>query len=593
MTWADRRDTITNLFALAPPFVPSDRLFVGPGVYRESATLPGVDGATVTAAGTAGVTNESTAVVGVGTAFGGAQATDQLFIGNFRTAADGACAGGVLVMTSATGNFDTDLVGYMLEIVGIGAYLIASVPNGTTLNLLDLNGILNPAGGAGYTYYIVAGEGPYEIASVTDALNLTLVKPWSGPTITGCPFEIYRPIYLIADVTGENTDGVGGIIRLTGTNDDTADPGIRTRVDGVVGASREYWHVRGFTVTSFSQHAYWFDQCDMICVEDTVGIDNVAGLFLGDDPTRHILRRAISLGGYSGPIFMLAHTASIANSQSLGENLYAESAQGMYIDDVAGTTIKNLTMGFYNDYCLSVPAGMPLGSAVFIHDSLIHYCTAFGVSAGANGRVIENMNNFWQNTVDRGNVTNTGGVDTAYAYLPMLPLLTGRPRNPMEFFPPSEWEQTRYATGLYGANEDLFGVHSEIAQTRRSWGAMHAYAVKRETAPVYGTFVGTLYLENASEAQFTYPVQPSVTYTITVQVYVETNYAGSVPDMVIRQPGAVDVTATSSGAAGVWEQLTTTFTSGADMNWISVALRSHNTSTTPSYGVRWNDIQVR
>ena len=484
------------------------------------------------------------------------------------------------------------MVGYMIEIIGEGAYLIDSFTSTSSIELLDVNGITFPAIGGGLTFYVVSGEGPYEVASVTDALNLTLVKPWSGPTVGTLSYEIYRPVYLIADVSGVNTDGVGGVIRVTGSNDDTATPGLRGRNIGIYALIHDYWHIRGFTVTT-TQNAFFSDQCDMICIEDAVGVDNDRSLLYAVDSTRNILRRAISLGAYSAPIFEINQTGPISNSQCLGEDLYAYSGQGAWVHDVGGVTVKNMTMGFANDYALLVP-GMQVGNAVFLHDSLIHYCWGTAaVEAAALGEIIENMNNFWQNTADRNaNVANTGGVDTIHCHLPALPLLTGRSRNPMLFFSPSQWDATRNAAGQYPANMDLFGVHNEVAQTRRSWGAMHNYAVYRSTTQTYGSFTGSLYMEDAMEQQFVYNVQPEVTYRVTVQVYTESNYTGNNPQMVIRQPGQTDVTATTTGAKGTWEQLSATFTTGADVDWISVAIRSRNTATLPSFGVYWNGLQV-
>jgi len=174
----------------------------------------------------------------------------------------------------------------------------------------------------------------------------------------------------------------------------------------------------------------------------------------------------------------------------------------------------------------------------------------------------------------------------------MLPSLIGHVRQPMTLFAPSEWEPNRYASGLYPKNEDLFGVQNMTAQTHRSWGAIHAHAVKRSTTQIQDAFAGSLYMEDAAEQLFAFPVQPSVTYIVSVWIYVEPNYTGTVPQMNIRQPGETDVLVASTGAAGVWEQISTSFTTGTVADWISVGLRSNNTSTVPLYGVYWQNIQV-
>lgn len=598
--WSNRVDAITTMLALA--YNPGDTMYAGPGVYREAVTLNG-NGITVVSAGTVTVTNESTAVVGAGTGWNVAApplpvvAGDQLFIGNFVSEADGVANGTATFTTGGTTPFDSDMVGYMIEIIGAGAYLIAGYTNTSTVTLLSPNGTAWPAAiGNPYTFYVVSGEGPYKVASVTDATNLVLEKPWSGPTIAGLAYEIYRPVYLVADVSGENTDGVGGIVRVTGADADTGDPGVIVRADGFVGsAGDDYWHITGFLVTNHSAFGYDLDQCDMVVIEDTVGIDNEDGFIRGTQPTRHVVRRAISLGQFNAPLFSLTHGAAIANSQCVGYDLYAYSGRGFYTDYVSGVTIKNMTMGFHNDYALNATNlhSAAVGNAVFLHDSLIHFCTAAGaVAAGASGMVVENMNNFWLNTTPRSNCANAGGVDTAYPYLPMVPMLSGRSRTPMTFFAPSQWEATRAVGGLYPANMDLFGVHNEVAQTRRSWGAMHNYATLRSETQYQGDFTGALYLENAMEQQFVYPVKESWGYVATVWVYLEANYAGNPPEMVVMQPGMVSVVATSTGAIGSWHQLSASITTGADLDWVTVALRSNNTAAGATVGVYYQDLNV-
>jgi hypothetical protein len=105
-------------------------------------------------------------------------------------------------------------------------------------------------------------------------------------------------------------------------------------------------------------------------------------------------------------------------------------------------------------------------------------------------------------------------------------------------------------------------------------------------------FAGSLHMEDSMEHQFVFPVRASQTYTVSVWVYVEPNYAGNEPRMIVRQAGATDVTVDATGARGVWEQISTTFTTGAVVDWLHVALQSRNTSALPNYDVYWQNVQV-
>lgn len=594
-TWANRFDLPSNMIGAAAHSY-GDRLLVGPGTYREIVTLDTPGGAYTYAVGTIDVTNESTAVTGNVTNWlaGPVVAGDLLFVGNFETQADGACPGGALTMTSVLSTPEDAMIGYMIEIMGRGPYLIANTSLGpNTFTLSDPNGLGNPAVGAGLTYYVQSGEGPYEIASVDGAAAITLSKPWSGPTLTTIPYIIYRPARLIGDVTGAETDGVGGVVRITGSDDDEA----RARVRSIDALNDDYWLIRGFQIDCCTGEGIFADTCDYLTIEDCVFHDCEDAAIETDDGTQITVRRCIMTGSTDATGVYLFANPAIDNAQSLVANCYMDCGERQVrVNALGGITVKNITLGFGADDGIYV-SGINTGAGVFVHDSLLHFqSSAAGTDAALEaavlGQIVSQYNNFWNNANDVTLAVITAE-DTAYPYLPSLPLLMGRPRVPMYFFPPSEWDQTRYAAGLYGANEDLFGVHKETAQTLRSWGATHAYAVKRDTGIIYDGFVASLYMENACEAQSTHPVQASLTYTITVQVNIEANYAGSVPDMVIRQPGEADVIIASSGALGVWEQLTVAFTTGTEMDWISVGLRSHNTATVPAYGVFWSDIQVR
>lgn len=595
-TWPLRKLTIDGVGGLlSVGYAAGDSLIVGPGVYREDVTL-GIGGGSAYSTGTVSVTNESRTVTGAGTFFqANVDVGDLLFIGGWRSKADGATAGGVLEMTSATGAFEPNMAGYMVEIMDRDAYVIsaATPPTATKLTLVDVNSMGNPVVGAGLTYYIQSGEGPYEVASIESDTELTLVKPWSGPTLTTLEYVAYSPVSLIGDTTGVLTDGVGGRVMLYGSDDDET----RVQLNGIYADTKNYWLIRGFDVVCFADYGIWFEDCTYITIEDCVIHDCQDFPIEFDSSTQITVRRCHITGNYGNTgVYAWGGAGGTANSQCLVDSCYIGcGANAVIFQRQGGATVKNMSLGFgcYIGVYAST-MNVVQGMALFVHDCALHFVNMNAALVALNlGELVEQSNNFWNNSADRNPNVGTALNSTTYASLPTLPLLTGRTRNPMTHLAaPSQWDQTAYQVGLYGANMDLFGIHNEVAQTRRSKGAIHAYATVRDEQHMYGAFIGSLYMPDAAEQQFCYPVRENWDYDISVQVRLGSSYAGNNPDMVIQQPGQADVVATSTGASSVWEQLSAQFTTGPDLDFIFVTIRSHNMSTLINRAVEWQDLQV-
>ena len=66
---------------------------------------------------------------------------------------------------------------------------------------------------------------------------------------------------------------------------------------------------------------------------------------------------------------------------------------------------------------------------------------------------------------------------------------------------------------------------------------------------------------------------------ISVRCYRGADYTGTLPTMVIKQPGQADRTTTDSGSAATWNTLTDTFTPAATPACVIVELQSLNTAT--------------
>jgi TctA family transporter len=91
--------------------------------------------------------------------------------------------------------------------------------------------------------------------------------------------------------------------------------------------------------------------------------------------------------------------------------------------------------------------------------------------------------------------------------------------------------------------------------------------------------------------QFFAPASALIT-TITVQVYREANYAGTNPQMIIRQPGQADSVITDTGAAAGWNTLTASLTPAGAPGFITVLLVSNNIATSGAYNTYFDSLSI-
>jgi hypothetical protein len=96
---------------------------------------------------------------------------------------------------------------------------------------LTLNGVEDTPVAAGDLCYI--GPGVYRELLTVDV---------SG--------SVGSPITYVADVSGEHTDGIGGVVRITGSDNDTT----VTRASCITGTSKDYRTFRGFVLDTTSSN---------------------------------------------------------------------------------------------------------------------------------------------------------------------------------------------------------------------------------------------------------------------------------------------------------------------------------------------------
>ena len=156
--------------------------------------------------------------------------------------------------------------------------------------------------------------------------------------------------------------------------------------------------------------------------------------------------------------------------------------------------------------------------------------------------------------------------------------------------PPSEWWGVSQWTGLYPANQDIYGVLRPTVVTKRSVGPQQDYYHERDTITTYASEEASLEHPDARVTQFRIPISGNPT-TTTVQVYLGAAYAGIAPKLIVHQEGNTDVEATATGTTGAWEELSVVYTPNAIPLHMWVELRSDNTAGAGDYSVYWQRLR--
>jgi hypothetical protein len=262
---------------------------------------------------------------------------------------------------------------------------------------LTLNGVEDTPVVAGDTVYV--GPGTYRELLTVD------ISGSAGNIIT-----------YIGDYTGANTDGVGGLVRVTGSDNDqtaargnciTASTKIYRTFQGFqfdtssstavnLAASCTNWIINkcffdqgaanGILVAGASQSAITVSNCFFRPVRNQVPISYTHTVVV--DNAAHVIENCI----FQGPVATAAFTTS----------------------RVGGIAIKNC--GFWgSSNAVLVGVALTVGQTVTVNNCLFQSCTV-GVQGTVTGEIIEDYNSFFGNTTNRSN-TATGANSLAYPAL--------------------------------------------------------------------------------------------------------------------------------------------------------------------------------
>lgn len=230
-----------------------------------------------------------------------------------------------------------------------------------------------------------------------------------------------QPITYIGDYTGANTDGVGGVVRITGSdNDQTA-----ARANCITDNGKSYRTFRGFACdgVAIAGNSYIMDfagsPTNIIveqCYFSGASHDTAYGIrFDGDTQGTCTVRNCI----FTPPMYSAIafnNTSAVDNAGHVIENIIAYGCMNSFAilaNYVGGVTIRN---SFFMNLYHILAQNLSAGQVVTVNNCII-VSGSFGVIAGAAGMLVEDYNCFYGTITPRTNVA-AGANSNTYLWLP-------------------------------------------------------------------------------------------------------------------------------------------------------------------------------
>lgn len=403
------------------------------------------------------------------------------------------------------------------------------------------------------------------------------------------------PITYIGDVTGENTDDVGGYVRISGSDDDQSE---NRSYCITAGGNYSYRTFRGFTFDGFTTGGISISGRDLQdwIIEDcyfegaSASGDGCIRIDTASEIDNFTIRRSVFNVGL-GDAVRCDLSVAYAGSSNLVENclMLGGYGNGLFVDRCDGWTIKNcLIRGMYRGVMAD---NLNANGYSITANNCIIFGNRTGFQADATGGIVEDYNNVFANSVARQN-TSTGS--NSVAYLPLLqPWLAKSglmlPWNPFHL---ASYSTLLQMTQSSPSSDDLYDLTRPTTSGKKSLGPIQWQPKERETTTTRGSSTASAKIEDAGEIFVArVPVDGS---QITVSIYVnrEANYAGTNPTLICRQAGQSDNTDVDTGSSGAWNELSCTFTPSSTPGFVEIYVSSFNTATSGSYAVYIDDLTV-
>lgn len=397
-------------------------------------------------------------------------------------------------------------------------------------------------------------------------------------------------ITYIADTTGKVTDGVGGIVRVTGTDDETT----YTRTVCFNVATRSYRKFVGFTLGEVTTACIWITSGNYTVVEDCFfgqGYDTGQyGIQISSNtsPTGYEFRRCTFMGLRGIYFGLVTPTKNITNT--IIENcIFLGCYYTIYGVYAGGFLVTNCTFigSYYAVRCNPGSATYPI--TVYNCNMVSAY---YQFNAAASGEIVEDYNN--RGYSGSADLNNTAGAnDTSYPsslLAPWMPYYGFRiPQAQAGELAP--WSALGHIAEHSGTNEDFYGI-GRPGSAKNSCGAFQVRDFSRSTTQTYGSSTASLKLADVGEVHFQVPLTSGVEVTVSARVYREANYSGANPAVYIDMPNGGGASASDTGSSGQWNLVSFTYTP-SQTGVAIVRLMSFNSATSGSYAVYFDDLKVQ
>jgi hypothetical protein len=405
-----------------------------------------------------------------------------------------------------------------------------------------------------------------------------------------------NPITYIGDVTGQNTDGVGGVVRITGSDNDTT----AARSYAVISNGKDYRTFSGFLMDTCSAQVIvtYGNATDWIvtdCVLHNAAAQPLLNYILASGDANFSVKRCVFWHLYprstNVSCVRISASESVTNANVLVENCLCYGAEaGVRIEYVGGCTVKACTFT-HSQYGVVIGTNPAAGQMNTIYNCIFTGLD-YGISAPTSGAtyLTENYNTFSGVSTARSNC-NTGANSITYPALFMFsPVVYGMKLPQPSLGELSRWSQVSRRAGTAMATDDLYGITRPTTDSKKSWGAVQYQEAIRGTV-TYSSSAASLKLDDAGEVQFMVPVTAEST-VFSTYVYRGTAYAGTAPQMAIIQPGQAGTVWTDGGGSASWNQILGTITPAGTPGYVTVALRSLNSGTAGDYTVHFDTMTV-
>jgi len=445
---------------------------------------------------------------------------------------------------------------------------------------LTLNGVEDSPVVAGDTVYV--GPGVYREQLTCD------MNGSAGNRIT-----------YVGDILGFNTDGIGGIVRITGINADDSHPPSRTICISIV--DRSYRTFKNLYIGEAKGGGTLNGNIDWGGSSvSNITIDGC--VFAGsafDGGTGGCYFTSYQLSGtLSGLIFKNCYFDFAGNRPIRIELLSEANVTDSFIDNCIFTATRTGTGGIqaisiYRGGDISVRASSFIGSAYgigsgnltvltdYAYDNLFEYSEQ-GMGSDTETFVDDDYN-LYNNA---GNTYSEGVNDLTTNRPSWTPTLVAGYKIPWNIHEPRAYNASILQSSTSGLTKDIYGL-TRPSSGKFTRGAVQFKGVDRD-ASEYLTAPSSMRMNDASICINTLPINAGRKITVSIWVKREANYAGTNPQLVLSIPDGTQVVSTDVGASAQYNNLVASITPGVGNKWLQVEFRSNNTATSGNYRV-WFD----